>query len=881
MTQRKVMMPARPDIGVIGAPMKLSTNRYRTQIKPDLIIYHYDVHVSNISRDDERLKKSLSTDKSDLTTVLLRETLSQIMIKVASENGWGHGWAYDGKKSLYSVSPELSKDRSSHHVTIKEGGVDTTFLVQVTPVKIEGFAIDMGVLQSLTASAEEAVMALDVVIRHTISLRPNIINVSNKIFPPGAANTRMDLGGGVESWQGYYQSLRMTQSGLTLNIEAAVTGFYVAGNVIDFMVKFLKLRSPNDLKNVPPMNLKKVSRVLKGLKITVNHLAYKRTYKSFGLVKSGLPATKHMFPKDGKEVSVASYFAEAYHPLKYGFLPCLDVGGDRENPRAMPLEVCIILPGQRVKSLDPVQTAEVLKDAAVEPHIRRDRIAHHFKNSQFEADETLRSFGVKVEPTMMEVNARVLPPPHIQYGNNQSIKAQLGTWNLLDVKFHAPAQMVNWGVVCCLPQNQAENPRDGPEATLAEFISYLVKTAKGCGMFCNTPSTVIYQGKMGMEQAMMEVAGRCGQASSSLNGFPCQMILVVIPNKPSPLYNETKYQSDVNLGIPSQCVVAKNAGIGFFPKRRDQYCHNLCLKLNAKLGGVNSVIKSEAHTFEQNPKSALGWITDRPYMIFGADVTHPAPGSSAPSVAAVVGSLNKSATRFAARILLQEVRKDKVGTELITELQKAIRELIEDFMSQNRGMKPERILMYRDGVSEGQFPQCLSHELPLLKAACRDLDPGYCPPVTFITVQKRHNTRFFPTNPANGDKSGNILPGTVVDTGVCHRTNFDFYLNSHAGLKGTNKPAHYCVLFDENGFEADSLQLLTYRLCYGYARCTRSVSLVPAAYYAHLAAFRGRALLAPDDDSDKASSCSGTTGGGGMMTIAKVHDNLKTTMFYT
>ena len=85
--------------------------------------------------------------------------------------------------------------------------------------------------------------------------------------------------------------------------------------------------------------LQQVSKVLKGLKITVDHLKYPRTYKSFGLVKSGLAANKHMFPKDGKEVSVAAYFAEAYRPLKYPFLPCLDVGGDRNNPRAMPPEV--------------------------------------------------------------------------------------------------------------------------------------------------------------------------------------------------------------------------------------------------------------------------------------------------------------------------------------------------------------------------------------------------------------------------------------------------------------------------------------------------------------------------------------------------------------
>ena len=48
----------------------------------------------------------------------------------------------------------------------------------------------------------------------------------------------------------------------------------------------------------------------------------------------------------------------------------------------------------------------------------------------------------------------------------------------------------------------------GPEASLAEFVSYFVKTAKGCGMFCNSPSALVYQGNQSLDQAMMEVAGR-------------------------------------------------------------------------------------------------------------------------------------------------------------------------------------------------------------------------------------------------------------------------------------------------------------------------------------------------------------------------------------
>jgi eukaryotic translation initiation factor 2C len=83
--------------------------------------------------------------------------------------------------------------------------------------------------------------------------------------------------------------------------------------------------------------------------------------------------------------------------------------------------------------------------------------------------------------------------------------------------------------------------------------------------------------------------------------------------------------------------------------------------------------------------------------------------------------------------------------------------------------------------------------------------------------------------------------------------------------QGTSRPAHYHVLWDENKFSADSLQSLTNNLCYTYARCTRSVSIVPPAYYAHLAAFRARFYMEPEA-SDSGSLTSGPVPAAGRST---------------
>lgn len=238
-------------------------------------------------------------------------------------------------------------------------------------------------------------------------------------------------------------------------------------------------------------------------------------------------------------------------------------------------------------------------------------------------------------------------------------------------------------------------------------------------------------------------------------------------------------------------------------------------------------------------------------------------------------------TKYAGLVCAQEHRQ-----ELIQDLFKTwvdpvhgpqtagmVRELLISFRRAT-GYKPSRIIFYRDGVSESQFYQVLLHELDAIRKACASLEPNYQPPITFVVVQKRHHTRLFAKDKQNTDISGNIFPGTVVDSKICHPTEFDFYLCSHAGIQGTSRPAHYHVLWDENKFSADGLQSLTNNLCYTYARCTRSVSIVPPAYYAHLAAFRARFYMEPDSDSGS------PTIGRTVRQLPALKERVKRVMFY-
>lgn len=120
-----------------------------------------------------------------------------------------------------------------------------------------------------------------------------------------------------------------------------------------------------------------------------------------------------------------------------------------------------------------------------------------------------------------------------------------------------------------------------------------------------------------------------------------------------------------------------------------QYFGNVLLKINTKIGGRNVQLANTPAILQQ------------PTMVLGADVTHPGPlsggSSTTPSIAAVVASMDQYVTQFTSSIRLQPPRCEEIQAlkEMMVELLKTFREKL--------GVFPQRIIFFRDGVSEGQF----------------------------------------------------------------------------------------------------------------------------------------------------------------------------------
>ncbi|PIN06679.1 hypothetical protein CDL12_20765 [Handroanthus impetiginosus] len=112
----------------------------------------------------------------------------------------------------------------------------------------------------------------------------------------------------------------------------------------------------------------------------------------------------------------------------------------------------------------------------------------------------------------------------------------------------------------------------------------------------------------------------------------------------------------------------------------------------------------------------------------------------------------------------------------------------------SRDLKPKKIIVFHDGVSEGPFDMVLNKELSDLKNVV--FNNTHQPKIALIAAQKRHKTQFFLENMADGGATGDVPPGTVVDTKIVHPFEFDFYPSSHFGRIGTRNCQEHFVQLD-------------------------------------------------------------------------------------
>ncbi|CAE1331422.1 ELF2C [Acanthosepion pharaonis] len=807
--------PPRPNVGLLGRTIQLRANYFKISI-PKGYIHHYDVCIT-----------------PDKCPRRVNREIIETMVQAYSKKIFNEEKpVFDGRKNLYSRAYlPFNRDRVELEVTLPGEGKDRIFKVGIKWIaQVNLFALEEALTGRTQQIPFDAIQALDVVMRHRPSMTYTPVGRS---FFSQPKDYEHPLGGGREVWFGFHQSVRPSNWKMMLNIDVSATAFYKAQPVIEFMCEVLDLREIGEQKRpLTDSQRVKFTKEIKGLKVEITHCGQmRRKYRVCNVTRR--PAHTQSFPlqlENGQtvECTVSRYFYDRYKmKLQYPHLPCLQVGQEQKHTY-LPLEVCNIVGGQRcIKKLTDMQTSTMIKATARSAPDREREINSLVSRADFCGDPYLYQFGVSVSTKMVEVEGRVIDAPKIQYGGRTKALAvpNQGVWDMRGKQFFIGIEIRVWAIACFAAQRSVR------EESLRSFTQQLQRISNDAGMpISGQPCFCKYANGPDHVEPMFRYLKNTYQG--------LQLIVVILPGK-TPVYAEVKRVGDILFGLATQCVQAKNV-----TRTSPQTLSNLCLKINVKLGGINSILLP----------SIRPAVFREPVIFIGADVTHPPAGDATkPSIAAVVGSMDGHPSRYSASVRVQQHRQD-----IIKELSHMVKDLLMEFYKSTL-YKPARIIFYRDGVSEGQFQQVLSHELRAVREACISLEVSYQPGITFIVVQKRHHTRLFCSDKRDQiGRSGNIPAGTTVDYGICHPTEFDFYLCSHAGIQGTSRPSHYHVLWDDNHFNADELQTLTYQLCHTYVRCTRSVSIPAPAYYAHLVAFRARYhLVEKEHDSGEGSHQSG------------------------
>lgn len=200
---------------------------------------------------------------------------------------------------------------------------------------------------------------------------------------------------------------------------------------------------------------------------------------------------------------------------------------------------------------------------------------------------------------------------------------------------------------------------------------------------------------------------------------------------------------------------------------------------------------------------------------------------------AMVATVDQTLTRYFSSITLYH-NSEELVEQLCTNVCKAV----QAYRAHNKAL-PMYLVIYRDGVSEGQIPHVYENEVESLKKKLEEVYYGPNFKMIFIIVSKRVNTRLF-------SNRSNPKIGTVVDDVITSPFKYDFFLVSQNVRQGTVSPTSYNIISDNTGLDPDMIQNVTYKLTHMYYNCSSTVRVPAPCHYAQKLSFLvGRFLHRP------------------------------------
>lgn len=418
-------------LGKEGRPVQLITNHFPVEIKP-VPCFQYDLNIKLFRRNANQFVefKGPFSEKIQIIYQMIAD-----WPEVFTSNGSVICHASDGAKNLFTKSKLDFEGTQSRELTLTlDGYPEQNFLVDIQFTKevdlnlINDFYKKGSRVQLGTARVRDVQLQVyDIVSSH--SQKEDHISVGRSLFPTERNNDNeiRDERENTVIVLGHFQSLVMTESGLTMNIDMSTTAFRTRSDeepLEVFIKRELKINNLN-AKTIAD-NIRDLSSRLNNLKISTNHIKksgnrQKRSHKIERVVKE-TSDQKKITLDSGESVTLTQFFAQVHEEvLKHPDWPLVQIKG---NDKFLPIELCQVYPNQPLPKnmIDPTIQAELTSASALKPRER-------FQNIQEERDKIVAedgnhlmdNFGLTIGKNPILLEGRQLNEPKIR-----------GTLNKLD-----------------------------------------------------------------------------------------------------------------------------------------------------------------------------------------------------------------------------------------------------------------------------------------------------------------------------------------------------------------------------------------------------------------------------------------------------------------